>query len=77
MEFTEKLLIPFIILRNHNLFNPIEQGIQYSINIQYIKKKISQMLQQGQELSVVSGLHSLHEHPHLAAAGYLNEYLII
>lgn len=53
-------------MKNHNDFNPLEREIDYSINYQLISKTLKEFLPKGQDVLVVPGVHSLHEHKHLS-----------
>jgi hypothetical protein len=59
---SKKILVPVIVLHNHNHFNPLYPNKQYSIDLKAIKEEVSKLLLPGQELTVVSGSHSIHDH---------------
>lgn len=65
---TSRLLIAIIVLHNHNEYNLFQSGRPYSIDVEAITKEVKRMLQPGQEIVVVGGTHSLHEHEKLAVA---------
>ncbi|KAF7837703.1 Pleiotropic drug resistance protein 3 isoform D [Senna tora] len=68
LDLTSRLLIPIIVLRNHNRYNIMEKGHNYSINVEEIEKEVKKMLHDGQEVVIIGGVHSLHRHEKLAIA---------
>eukprot|EP01087_Luapelamoeba_hula_P014540 TRINITY_DN4275_c0_g1_i1.p1 TRINITY_DN4275_c0_g1~~TRINITY_DN4275_c0_g1_i1.p1 ORF type:complete len:775 (-),score=92.21 TRINITY_DN4275_c0_g1_i1:51-2375(-) len=64
----DKVLVPIIVMRNHNMFNPWIGGHKYSIDLDRIKAEIAQMTLPNQELIVLNDIHGLHEHKHIAMA---------
>ncbi|KAL5996480.1 hypothetical protein ACLOJK_026560 [Asimina triloba] len=68
VDFTSRLLIPVIVLQNHNRYNILEAGHNYSIDMQAIEKEVRKMVYAGQEVVVVGGSHALHRHEKLAIA---------
>lgn len=41
VDITSRLLIPIIVLHNHNRYNIMEKGHNYSINIEAIEAEVS------------------------------------
>ncbi|KAG4929418.1 hypothetical protein AAZX31_17G033800 [Glycine max] len=68
VDLTSRLLVPIIVLQNHNRYNIMEKGHNYSINIEEIEAEVKSMLHDGQELVIIGGVHSLHRHEKLAIA---------
>ncbi|KAK9933989.1 hypothetical protein M0R45_021157 [Rubus argutus] len=68
VDLTTRLLLPIIVLQNHNRYNIIEKGHNYSINIEAIEAEVKKMVHDGQEVVIVGGSHSLHRHEKLAIA---------
>ncbi|KAF3456370.1 hypothetical protein FNV43_RR01020 [Rhamnella rubrinervis] len=68
VDMTTRLLVPIIILQNHNRYNIMEKGHNYSINIKEIEAEVKKMVHDGQEVVIIGGSHSLHEHEKLAIA---------
>ncbi|KAK3418231.1 hypothetical protein EUGRSUZ_H04185 [Eucalyptus grandis] len=68
VDLTTRLLIPIIVLQNHNRFNIIEKGHNYSIDIAEIKAEVKKMVHDGQEVVIIAGSHALHRHEKLAIA---------
>ncbi|XP_061992813.1 uncharacterized protein LOC133710695 [Rosa rugosa] len=68
VDLTTRLLLPIIVLQNHNRYNIIEKGHNYSINIEAIEAQVKKMIHDGQEVVIVGGSHSLHRHEKLAIA---------
>ncbi|ESW26387.1 hypothetical protein PHAVU_003G115600 [Phaseolus vulgaris] len=68
VDLTSRLLIPIIVLQNHNRYNIMEKGHNYSIDIENIEAEVKSMLHDGQELVIIGGAHSLHRHEKLAIA---------
>ncbi|XP_015883199.2 uncharacterized protein LOC107419002 [Ziziphus jujuba] len=68
LDMTTRLLIPIIVLQNHNRYNIMDKGHNYSINIEAIEAEVKKMVHDGQEVVIVGGSHSLHQHEKLAIA---------
>ncbi|BAT77043.1 hypothetical protein LR48_Vigan01g297600 [Vigna angularis] len=68
VDLTSRLLVPIIVLQNHNRYNIMENGHNYSIDIERIEAEVKSMLHDGQELVIIGGAHSLHRHEKLAIA---------
>ncbi|KAL6193627.1 hypothetical protein ACLB2K_034711 [Fragaria x ananassa] len=68
VDLTTRLLLPIIVLQNHNRYNIIDKGHNYSINIEAIEAQVKKMVHEGQEVVIVGGSHSLHRHEKLAIA---------
>lgn len=65
---TTRLLIPIIVLQNHNRYNILEKDHNYTIDIQAIEAEVKKMVHRGQEVVIVGGSHALHRHEKLAIA---------
>ncbi|OWM88046.1 uncharacterized protein LOC116208657 [Punica granatum] len=68
VDLASRLLIPIIILQNHNRYNIMEKGHNYSIDIAAIEAEVKKMVHDGQEVVIVGGSHALHHHEKLAIA---------
>ncbi|KAJ4825238.1 hypothetical protein Tsubulata_039371 [Turnera subulata] len=68
VDLTTRLLIPIIVLQNHNRYNIMEKGHNYSINIEEIESEVKKMVHDGQEVVIIGGSHALHRHEKLAIA---------
>ncbi|OAY77295.1 hypothetical protein ACMD2_01701 [Ananas comosus] len=68
VDLTTRLLIPIIVLQNHNRYNILQAGHNYSIDIQTIEREVKKMVHAGQEVMIVGGSHALHRHEKLAIA---------
>ncbi|XP_040991272.1 uncharacterized protein LOC121238468 [Juglans microcarpa x Juglans regia] len=68
VDITSRLLIPIIVLHNHNRYNIMDKGHNYSINIEAIEAEVKKVVHDGHEVVVVGGSHSLHRHEKLAIA---------
>ncbi|CAI9118894.1 OLC1v1020521C1 [Oldenlandia corymbosa var. corymbosa] len=68
VDMTTRLLIPIIVLQNHNRYNIMENGHNYSIDIGAIEAEVKKMVHQGQEVVIIGGVHPLHHHEKLAIA---------
>ncbi|KAK9288081.1 hypothetical protein L1049_016528 [Liquidambar formosana] len=68
VDLTTRLLIPIIVLQNHNRYNIMEKGHNYSIDIEAIEAEVKKMVHYGQEVVFVGGSHVLHRHEKLAIA---------
>eukprot|EP00026_Physarum_polycephalum_P004689 Phypoly_transcript_04712.p1 GENE.Phypoly_transcript_04712~~Phypoly_transcript_04712.p1 ORF type:complete len:678 (+),score=68.70 Phypoly_transcript_04712:78-2111(+) len=60
----EKLLVPVIVLRNHNEFNPFDDGI----NMEIVRHEVQRMALPGQTIQIISANHYIHEHSHISIA---------
>ncbi|KAJ4753692.1 transmembrane protein [Rhynchospora pubera] len=68
VDLPTRLLIPIIVLQNHNRYNILQAGHNYSIDIQAIEQEIKKMVHTRQEVIIIGGSHALHEHEKLAIA---------
>ncbi|KAJ0034994.1 hypothetical protein Pint_24324 [Pistacia integerrima] len=68
VDMTTRLLIPIIILQNHNRYNIMEKGHNYSIDVEAIEREVKKLVHDGQEVVIVGGSHGLHRHEKLAIA---------
>lgn len=68
VDMTRRLLIPIIILQNHNRYNILEKGHNYSIDVDAIEAEVRKMVHHEQEVVIVGGSHALHHHEKLAIA---------
>ncbi|KAF5950868.1 hypothetical protein HYC85_012861 [Camellia sinensis] len=68
VDTTTRLLVPIIVLHNHNRYNIMDKGHNYSIDIQAIEAEVKKMVHTGQEVVMIGGMHALHCHEKLAIA---------
>ncbi|XP_020575814.1 uncharacterized protein LOC110021592 [Phalaenopsis equestris] len=68
VDLTTRLLIPIIVLQNHNRYNILQGGHNYSIDIKAIEQEVKKMVHAGQEVIFFSGSYALHRHEKLAIA---------
>uniref|UniRef100_A0A5B7BXW3 DUF7906 domain-containing protein n=1 Tax=Davidia involucrata TaxID=16924 RepID=A0A5B7BXW3_DAVIN len=68
VDMTTRLLVPVIVLQNHNRYNIMEKGHNYSMDIQAIEEEVKKMVHYGQEVVIIGGSHALHRHEKLAIA---------
>nr|VDC82846.1 unnamed protein product [Brassica rapa] len=68
VDLATRVLVPIIVLQNHNRYNIMERGQNYSINIEEIESEVKKMIHEGQEVVIVGGAHPLHRHEKLAIA---------
>ncbi|PIN07775.1 hypothetical protein CDL12_19642 [Handroanthus impetiginosus] len=68
VDMTTRLLVPIIVLQNHNRYNILAKGHNYSIDVEAIEAEVKKMVHQGQEVVIVGGTHALHRHEKLAIA---------
>lgn len=68
VDTTTRLLIPVIVLQNHNRYNIMDKGHNYSIDVEAIEAEIRKMVHAGQEVVMIGGSHALHRHEKLAIA---------
>ncbi|CBI22868.3 hypothetical protein VitviT2T_006134 [Vitis vinifera] len=68
VDLTKRLLIPIIVLQNHNRYNILDKGQNNSIDIEAIEAEVKKMVHYGQEVVIVGGSHALHRHEKLTIA---------
>ncbi|XP_074319977.1 uncharacterized protein LOC141656822 [Silene latifolia] len=68
VDMTRRLLIPIVVLQNHNRYSIMNQGHNYSIDVEAIKAEVKKMVHQNQDVVIVGGVHALHQHEKLAIA---------
>ncbi|XP_010524587.1 PREDICTED: uncharacterized protein LOC104802608 [Tarenaya hassleriana] len=68
VDLATRVLIPIVVLQNHNRYNIMEKGHNYSINIEEIESEVKKLVHHGQEVVIVGGAHALHRHEKLAIA---------
>ncbi|XAR56982.1 hypothetical protein NMG60_11024971 [Bertholletia excelsa] len=68
VDTTTRLLIPILVLQNHNRYNIMEKGHNYSIDIEAIEAEVRKMVHHGQDIVIIGGSHALHHHEKLAIA---------
>ncbi|ERN03143.1 hypothetical protein AMTR_s00003p00101050 [Amborella trichopoda] len=68
VDLATRLLIPIIVLQNHNRYNILEGGHNYSIDMLAIEREVKKMVHSGQEVVIIGGSHALHLHEKLAIA---------
>jgi len=68
VDMAVRLLVPIIVLQNHNRYNILQEGHNYSIDVQAIEREVKKMVHPGQEVIIISGSHALHQHEKLAVA---------
>ncbi|XP_076894733.1 uncharacterized protein LOC143547113 [Bidens hawaiensis] len=68
VDLATRLLIPIIVLQNHNRYNIMNKGYNYSIDIEAIETEVKKMVHKGEDVVIVGGSHSLHLHEKLAIA---------
>ncbi|KAL3626614.1 hypothetical protein CASFOL_030163 [Castilleja foliolosa] len=68
VDLTTRLLVPIIVLQNHNRYNIMAKGHNYSIDVDAIEAEVKKMVHEGQEVVIVGGSHALHRHEKLAIA---------
>ncbi|PSR92497.1 capsid protein [Actinidia chinensis var. chinensis] len=68
VDTTTRLLIPIIVLQNHNRYNIMDKGHNYSIDIEAIEGEIKKMVHNEHDVVMIGGSHALHRHEKLAIA---------
>ncbi|XP_022722292.1 uncharacterized protein LOC111279598 isoform X2 [Durio zibethinus] len=68
VDLTTRLLIPVIVLQNHNRYNIMEKAHNYSIDIEAIESEVKKLVHDDQEVLIIGGSHALHHHEKLAIA---------
>lgn len=67
-DFTETLIVPLVVLRDHRRFDPLERGGAHSIDVARLEEQVRRMLLPGQELRLLTSTHDLHSHPQVSVA---------
>ncbi|XP_078444256.1 uncharacterized protein LOC144713534 [Wolffia australiana] len=68
VDLTTRLLIPIIVLQNHNRYNILHSGHNTSIDVKEIEREVRKMVHGTQEIVFTGGSYSLHRHEKLAIA---------
>ena len=71
LDFAERVMVPVVVLRDHNSFWPLDlesAGPFRHLDVELVKEEAKKMLQPGQEIVLMTGTHNLHEHKRLTAA---------
>lgn len=68
VDLMTRLLIPIIVLRNHDRYNIMAKGHNHSIDMQAIEAEVKKMVHAGQEVVMIGGSYALHRHEKLAIA---------
>lgn len=68
LDFSEKVLVPILVFRNHRMYDPLEPGSDFSIDVDAIRSQLERLAMPGQKIEVVTGLQSIHEHERIAMA---------
>ncbi|KAJ7566050.1 hypothetical protein O6H91_02G086100 [Diphasiastrum complanatum] len=68
VDSAERLLVSIIVLSNHHYYNLFQAGYNFTIDMQQIESEVKKMVQPGQEVVVVGGIHNLHDHEKLSIA---------
>ena len=68
----DRILIPLIVLVNHAEFDPLEQAggtsTPFKLDVPAIRAAAASLALPGQELSIVTAIHNIHDHPAVAMA---------
>ena len=64
----KRLVVPLIVLRNHERFNPLTPGHEFSVDVDAIRTQLQRLLMPGQQLTVLPSVHLVHDHPQIAMA---------
>ena len=67
-DFTETLLVPLIVLRDHRAWDPLKPGHAHSLDVAALEAQVSRLLLPGQSLRVLASTHQLHSHPAVSVA---------
>ncbi|XP_073050382.1 uncharacterized protein [Primulina eburnea] len=68
VDMTTRILVPIIVLQNHNRYNILVKGHNYSVDVDAIEAEVKKMVHQGQEVVIIGGTHALHRHEKLSIA---------
>lgn len=70
----KRVIVPMMVIRNHNEFNPLESDTKYSINTTLIHNELVKITGGRDKVVLTQSLHSLHKHKQLATAIYKVKY---
>ena len=64
----DELVVPLLALRNHALFDPLQAGHAFSVDLPRLGLQLRKLLLPGQTLTLLPSTHELHGHPQLSVA---------
>lgn len=67
-DISRRVLVPIIVLQNHNRYNIMEKGHNYSIDVEALRAEVTKLVYPDQEVLIVGGTHPMHRHEKLAIA---------
>lgn len=68
IDLSEQVLVAVMVLRDHNQFDPLQPGHEYSMDTELIKAQVERLALPDQPIHLVFGLHNLQEHERVAIA---------
>ncbi|GAB2294230.1 hypothetical protein Dimus_028447 [Dionaea muscipula] len=68
VDMARRLLVPIIVLQNHNRYNIMDKNHNYSIDVEAFRDQVKKLVYPDQEVVIVGGTHPLHRHEKLAIA---------
>lgn len=68
MSHAARVLMPLIVLRNHQFFDPIHPGHPHSLGLHTIRSAAEKLIQSKQSLAMPITTHELRDHERLALA---------
>ena len=64
----ETLIVPIIVLADHDRFDPLQPGHAHSLDLQRLQHQLTQLLLPKQQLVLLPSSHQLHAHPQISIA---------
>ena len=64
----DELVVPVLALRNHALYDPLQPGHAFSLDLARLGVQLRKLLLPGQTLTLLPSTHALHGHPQLSVA---------
>lgn len=63
-----KLIVPLVVLTDHDSFDPLQSGHAHSVDIALLRQQLQRLLLSDQELLLLPSVHPLHAHPQISVA---------
>ena len=64
----DELIVPLLVLRNHDQFDPLVAGHPFSLDVPRLTGQLRKLLLPGQTVQLLPSTHDLHSHPQLSVA---------
>jgi len=68
LPFFGKLIVPLVVLCDHEEFDPLQPGHPHSIELSQLRQQLQRLLLPNQQLLLLPSTHHLHAHPQISVA---------